>query len=272
MNQMTRRQLVHALNAGNGRKIPTIWPYIDVEGDTDTALRCYGDQHRAELQVGAPTPRDLTYGENQTRRKVESDGKAESARLNDWLTSNAKALPKTFMIADILGMVPADVFDQSSIVQRRQLIIARGLGRFGCCLVTKESKGGVWARKTDASRVVRTSHGRTTLLEVPASLRTMRARTKARQKAWAVKRGVRRGGVIGTMAATEIKDQAEMREGWRVRQQRCQDRKAGREIEPFEDGRVHNGGLNRRAPALGAGNEQTDATAPGAGRSHHGPP
>jgi len=64
-------------------------------------------------------------------------------------------------------------------------MIARALQRSGYRLINKQSKGGCWCREADfGGRVTKTTNGRMRLLEVPASLRPIRARAVALQKEW----------------------------------------------------------------------------------------
>jgi len=206
MTKMSARQLSHVLaNQGTRTTVAPIWPYV--AADEYPGLRCFGDQHRESLQVGAPTGRDPS-AERTKRLATERAGSAESARLVAWLTANAESFPRTFMISDILAMITPDVFDATSTPHRRQLMLSRALQRAGVRLINKQTKAGVWCRESDYAKVTKVTNGRQTLLEVPASLRPIRARRTALQKEWKDRRRGRTHPVVDTLAAIAAPDAA----------------------------------------------------------------
>jgi hypothetical protein len=223
---VTRRQIAHALGMYDRRPHPVMWPYVD---SGDVGLKCFGDQHRSELQIGADTSHShAVTPAKQIRRDAEATVKAETARLVAWLTANTKAIPKVFTIGDIIPLVAPDVFLDTSNPMRRQLMVARAL-RSGGFIKTANSKTACWCRSADLKSVTRIGKsGRTMLTVIPASLLPRRAQVRARQIASKARRPI-----VGTMAAIEKADAATAYENdqARIRMQRYRDRKAARRAQ-----------------------------------------
>jgi hypothetical protein len=89
--------------------------------ESDGALRCYGDQHRESLQCGAVISKDAG------KRSAEVAGRAESKRLSGWMTTHVKTISRMSSVDDILPLISADVFLESSEPRRRKLMLHRAL-------------------------------------------------------------------------------------------------------------------------------------------------
>jgi hypothetical protein len=241
---ISRRELLYTFSTDRHHP-PAIYPAV--ERDADGHLLCYGDQHRASLQVGESRLAPAAVAKRGLKAAAKAVEVAETARITAWLRANLKAIARTFTLTDVLPLIAPDVFLDSSHPQRRRLMVARALQNADFIRTAKDSKTAVWCRKADLGKVTRISKaGRRMLIDVPESLRPMRARIHARAVAKLAR--MRARPVTGAWASVETSDavRAHINAGARARQRRYRDRKAGRSIKPYRDGRRSN-----KFPSLG---------------------
>jgi hypothetical protein len=120
--QMTTRRIVNLLAADRRVNKPAIWPCVLPEDDSNRLL-CMGDIRRRTMQVGA----EVSTPKNPAVRQSEVAGRAESIRLRLWMSSHAKAIFKMSSVDQILPLISADVFLDSSDSRRRRLMLQRAL-------------------------------------------------------------------------------------------------------------------------------------------------